>query len=298
MRKVIKITLWSIIGVVVVSLIAIFILLCLDFHFTPEAAVHELYRNNTHIHTDEYDFFLHDETTKDETDENGDGSYADGHTVIKRYGFLYKEIEDNVYNPLVAENGDRVGILFSYEGESQTYRFIHWAGYVCPEELLPELDLSEDVATTVVSLKYFSKNIICNGENIELFNHCYFVTDEPIETLVINNTNVYAVNGIVKGDYWNDEKVIVVNTESDIEADKLKAHYENGGIIVVRDCRLSNDVENIVRDASISEQDEKDLATVFCRRKSGTHFRGVVQGNTSDLESEIDAMVEKAKSSQ
>ncbi len=295
MSKAIKITLRSIIGVVVVSLIAIFILLCLDFHFTPEAAVHEFFRNNTHIHTDEYDFFLHDETTEDETNEN---DYADGHTVIKRYGFLYKEIEDKVYNPLVAENGDRVGVLYSYEGESQTYRFIHWAGYIIPEEELPELDLSNGVTATVRNLKYFSKNIIYNGENTELFNHCYFVTDEPLETLVINNTNVYVVNGISQGDYWNDEKVIVVNTESDIEADKLKAHYENGGIIVVRDFRLSNDVENIVGGAIASEQDEKDLAIIFCKSKSGTLYKGAVQENTSDLESEIDAMVENAKSSQ
>ncbi len=293
MSKASKITLWTICGVVAALLIALCVLLCLGFRFTPEATVHELYRNNTHIHTNEYDFFLHDVT-----DEKGEASYADGHTVVKRYGFLYKEIEDRVYSPLVAENGESVGRIYSYEGESQTYRFIHWSSYPCPEELLPELDSGDDVATAVMYVKYRSESIIYNGEKTELFNYCYFVTDEPIETLAIKDTNVYVVKGIRQGDYWNDEDVIVINTESDIDAEQLKAHYDNGGIIVVRDWQLANDVETIVRGTEASEHDEKDLATVFCKSKSGAPYTGVVQGNTSDLEGEIDEMVANAKSEQ
>ena len=106
------------------------------------------------------------------------------------------------------------------------------------------------------------------------------------------------VNLLPTGDYWNDEKVKIINTESDIDAEQLKAHYENGGIIVVRDWQLANDVETIVRGVEASEHDEKDLATVFCKCKSGAPYTGVVQGNTSDLESEIDDMVARAKSEQ
>ena len=114
---------------------------------------------------------------------------------------------------------------------------------------------------------------------------------------------IYTVdNGLVNllptGDYRNDDKVKIINTESDIDADQLKAHYDNGGIIVVRDWQLANDVEIIVRDVEASEHDEKDLATVFCKSKSGAPYTGVVQGNTSDLEGEIDEMVERAKSEQ
>ncbi len=105
-------------------------------------------------------------------------------------------------------------------------------------------------------------------------------------------------NLLPTGDYRNDEKVKIINTESDIDAEQLKAHYENGGIIVVRDWQLANDVENIVRGTNASEHDEKDLATVFCKCKSGAPYTGVVQGNTSDLESEIDDMVARAKSEQ
>ena len=114
---------------------------------------------------------------------------------------------------------------------------------------------------------------------------------------------IYTVdNGLVNllptGDYRNDDKVKIINTESDIDADQLKAHYDNGGIIVVRDWQLANDVEIIVRDVEASEHDQKDLATVFCKSKSGAPYTGVVQGNTSDLEGEIDEMVERAKSEQ
>ena len=100
------------------------------------------------------------------------------------------------------------------------------------------------------------------------------------------------------GAYRNDEKVKIINTESDIDAEQLKAHYDNGGIIVVRDWQLANDVEIIVRDIEASEHDEKDLATVFCKSKSGAPYTGVVQGNTSDLEGEIDEMVARAKATQ
>ena len=106
------------------------------------------------------------------------------------------------------------------------------------------------------------------------------------------------VNLLPTGAYRNDEKVKIINTESDIDAEQLKAHYDNGGIIVVRDWQLANDVEIIVRDIEASEHDEKDLATVFCKSKSSAPYTGVVQGNTSDLEGEIDEMVERAKSEQ
>jgi hypothetical protein len=287
-----KIIFWSIFGVVAVLIVSLFIMLCLGFHFTPEAAVHEIFRNNTQIRTDEYIFFLHDIT-----DEAG-GIYADGHTVIKKYGFLYKEIEASDYNPLVAENGDRVGVLHSYEGKSKTYHFIHWSGYNYSDESLTELASDDDLSVSVVYRKYSSDNIVCNGKSIELFGHCYFETDEPIETLVIKDANVYVLNGIAQGNYWKDDKVIVINDENDIVAEQIKAHYDNNGVIVVRDWKLVNDVETIVSGVESTERDEKDLATVFCKTKSNTTYTGVVQGNTSDLESEVDEMVSNAKATQ
>ncbi len=123
-------------------------------------------------------------------------------------------------------------------------------------------------------------------------------TDEPIETLVIKDANVYVLNGIAQGNYWKDDKVIVINDENDIVAEQIKAHYDNNGVIVVRDWKLVNDIETIVSGVESTERDEKDLATVFCKTKSNTTYTGVVQGNTSDLESEIDEMVSNAKATQ
>ena len=106
------------------------------------------------------------------------------------------------------------------------------------------------------------------------------------------------VNLLPTGDYRNDEKVKVIYTESDIDTEQLKAHYENGGIIVVKDWQLADEVEIIVRGANLSKNEEKDLATVLCKSKSSAPYTGVVQGNTSDLESEIDEMVANAKATQ
>ncbi len=123
---------------------------------------------------------------------------------------------------------------------------------------------------------------------------CY--VEIPYEGVYIIDSVI--VNLLPTGDYRNDERVMVVSTETDIDAEKIKAHYDNGGIIVVRDWQLTDDVQTIVRGTVATENDEKDLATVFCKSKSGAPYTGVVQGNASDLESEIDEMVARAKSEQ
>ena len=131
-------------------------------------------------------------------------------------------------NPLVAENGESVGTLYSYKGKNETYHFIHWFTSATAGE---------------INVKYRSNTITINEQDVNLYLYCYFSTSEPIETLVVKDTYVFIVNGLKKGDYWNDEDVIVINIESDIDAEQLKAHYENGGIIVVRDWQLADDVE-------------------------------------------------------
>ena len=123
---------------------------------------------------------------------------------------------------------------------------------------------------------------------------CY--VEIPYEGVYIIESVI--VNLLPTGDYRNDERVMVVSTETDIDAEKIKAYYDNGGIIVVRDWQLTDDVQTIVRGTVATENDEKDLATVFCKSKSGAPYTGAVQGNTSDLESEIDDMVARAKSEQ
>ena len=86
-----------------------------------------------------------------------------------------------------------------------------------------------------------------------------------------------------------------------VDRDRPRCRFGNCNHVekfVFFDWQLADDVENIVRDTEASEHDEKDLATIFCKCKSGAPYTGVVQGNTSDLESEIDDMVARAKSEQ
>lgn len=164
------------------------------------------------------------------------------------------------------------------------------------------------------SLKDFKATVIIIPEYVEIIEAGVFdgLTDVTIKTSYEAKPEGWAdgwngscevewgveIDGITRGNYWSDEKVMVVSTEADIDAEQLKVHYDNGGIIVVRDWQLANDVETIVRGTNASEHDEKDLATVFCKSKSGAPYTGVVQGNTSDLESEIDEMVANAKATQ
>ena len=91
---------------------------------------------------------------------------------------------------------------------------------------------------------------------------------------------------------------MIINTESDIDAEQIKTHYDNGGIIVVRDWKLADDVEGFVNEVVSTSYTAEDLAVVFYKTKGGSTGSGCIQGNTSDLEGEIDDMVERAKERQ
>ena len=187
MSKVSKIMLWLICGGVAALLVSLCVLLLLGFRFTAEATVGEYYRDNVHIHTDEYDFYLNG-MADNNNEENG---YSDGHQAVRKYGFLYKSIENDaadykIRNPLIAENGESVGTLYSYIGENETYHFIHWFTSAIPGK---------------TNVKYRSKKITVNGQDVNLYLHCYFTTSEPIETLVVKDTNVFIGNGFRNGGY-------------------------------------------------------------------------------------------------
>lgn len=191
MRKGIKITLAVTGGVLAVLAAELCVLLFIGFRFSSAAAVHSRYHDNTVLHTDEYDFYLDDVKNSD-----GETCYADGHAAVKRYGFLYKQIvkkntADKTHWDLVAENGERVGSLYTYEGDGKTYAFIHWSG-VADGNMIHEDDGS---VSAYVTYKYWTDTVILNGKETELYLNCYFVSEEPIEALVIRETNVYMKNG-------------------------------------------------------------------------------------------------------
>ena len=290
MKKSIKIALYAGFCLVLIALIAICVLLSLGYRFSPEAAVHEIYRDSTHIHTDEYDFYLNPVMN-----DNGEPGYSDGHVAVKRYGFLYKQIKelnaDGKTHSLLVDGNGAIANMYSYQGKEQTYHFIHWCGYTveAPEE--------ED-GSTHVFLRYWTDKIILNGEEKELYLNCYLVTNEPIESLVVNDVHAYITHGLSIGDYWNDEQVMVVDKRDDLNAERLKSHYDNGGIIVVRNISLADEVQIIVNGRVSTKSSEKDLVAVFCKSKSGALYAGFIQGGNFALESEIDEMVELAKEKQ
>ena len=293
MNKTVKIIVVSSCYVIAAVVAALCVLFSMGFKFSSKNAVHKMYHDKAQIHTDEYDFYL-DEVTNS---ENGEVCYATGHIAVKKYGFLYKEAKKE-QRVLVAENGDSVGKLVYYEGEGKFYNFIHWTmlidGSVAPSEAA-----DGDTVSAYTTMKYCADKITVDGEDKELYLYCYFVTDKAIaESLTVKDTTVFVVNGRDAGDYWNDDSVMVINTEKDIDEEKIKAHYDNGGIIVVRNTMLSEDVQSIVKEKVISERDEKDLAVIFYRNKNGVSGTSIIQGNTSDLEEEIDDAVKRAKAEQ
>lgn len=168
MSKRARITLWAVSGTIAVLLITLCVLLGMGFRFSSEAAVHEYYRNFPVIHTDEYDF------------------YVEGVTIetVKKYGFLYKNISEESHHLLVAENGEKVGYLYTYRGKAQNHYIITWA----------PSDITHTEEATVITRKYWTEKITLNGKETALELACYFATDEPIETLVIKDTKVSIVD--------------------------------------------------------------------------------------------------------
>ena len=168
MSKRTKITLWSVSGIIAAMVVTLCILLGLGFRFSSEAAVHEYYRDFPVIHTDEYDFYVEGVTFE----------------TVKKYGFLYKNIAEESHHMLVAENGEKVGYLFTYKGKDQNHYIITWA----------PSDVTYTEEHTFITRKYRTEKITLNGKETALDLTCYFATDEPIETLVIKDTKVSIVD--------------------------------------------------------------------------------------------------------
>ena len=178
MSKKKKITRRIICGVIIALLAVLLVLLCLGFRFTSKATIEEYYRDNSvHISTDEYDFYL----INLPDNFNEEDGYAAGHLAVKKYGFLYHMVEDGTtdYNSLVAENGESVGVIYSYKGKNEIYHFIHWF---------------TSATVGVTNVKYRSEKITVNGQEVDMYLRCYFTTSEPIETMVVKDTNVFIVN--------------------------------------------------------------------------------------------------------
>ena len=266
--------------VLILVLVIVCLLLCLGFRFSSKAAVHERYRDMTAIHSHEYDFYL-----DNVPDENGVMRYATSHVTVKKYGFLYKRLEEQPSKMLVSENGDYVGSISSYETDGKIYNFIHW---------MISADTDSD-GNSYTSMKYYTETIEIYGEEIPLFLHCHAVTDTKPETFKINENRIFAITGTEIGSYWQDENVLVINDISDVDSKKIKDFYDSMGIIVIRSYDVADDVEAIIKSGVTSNYTPEDLAVIFYKTDKGSTGSGCIQGNTTELDREIDDMISRVR---
>lgn len=179
MKKIIKISATIIGAILAIAIVTLCILLFMGFRFSAEKAVHSYWHKGTRIEAGEYNFWLNNVS-----DENEELVYGAGHTAVKRYGFLYKELDKKNRKELINEYGDYIGSLTRYKGKETDHYFIHWVQSVT--------GIVDGKYTQ--SMRYFTDKIEINGKTVDLFAHCYFEFNEEIKTLVIKDENITVVD--------------------------------------------------------------------------------------------------------
>ena len=103
----------------------------------------------------------------------GDEAFICVYCPVKKVFFGYKRYsEDYNYRELYMENGDFVGILYSFEDEDG-YNNI----YVSYKSIEP------------VNVRFFDK-ITANGKEYDVEYNSYFATEEKPQSLVIGETKI------------------------------------------------------------------------------------------------------------
>jgi hypothetical protein len=178
MKKAVKIILCTLISLILLATVALSAVLLMGYRFTPKQAVHTYWHKGSHIKAGEYDFWL-----SDVFDGDGELVYSTGHTAVKKYGFLYKELEDADKKVLIDEYGDYVGSFTRYKGKDADYYFIHWMSSVA--------GIKDGKYTH--SMRYFTDKITLNDQEVKLTAHCFFEFEGKIESIEINGRSITVV---------------------------------------------------------------------------------------------------------
>lgn len=101
-----------------------------------------------------------------------------------------------------------------------------------------------------------------------------------------------------KGKYANDSNLIIINSDSVIASDNILNHYKNGGIILATYWTYAEQIQTILSPAVTTSFSASDAAVLFYKTASGAPSVSTAGGNTSDWDSEIDEMIDNAKSNQ
>lgn len=99
-------------------------------------------------------------------------------------------------------------------------------------------------------------------------------------------------------DYLSDEAVMIISEKSELEETAIKKHYSDGGIVLIRNWELASEVQKMISTTMTTEFTSDDLAVIFYKMADGVPGISHVQGNSIDLEIEIDEMIESAKATQ
>lgn len=99
-------------------------------------------------------------------------------------------------------------------------------------------------------------------------------------------------------DYLSDETVMIVSEKAELDEAAIKKHYSEGGIVLIRNWELASEVQKMIATTMTTEFTSDDLAVIFYKTADGVPGISLVQGNSTDLDAEIDEMIESAKTTQ
>ncbi len=105
-------------------------------------------------------------------------------------------------------------------------------------------------------------------------------------------------NADFPADYLSDKSVLIISEKSDIDENTVKEHYKSGGIILVKNWKLASEIQDMIATTMTTDFSEKDSAIIFYLTADGVPGISTIGGNSSDLDRDIDEMIDEAKSKQ
>lgn len=154
--SVIAVTLW----------VAIAILELLGFRFVSKNALAmDASKERPVIHTSDWDFYYY--TFPFEEDGEECGQYIGGFQPVKRYGFMYKRLDElePKFDVYTADDNEYLGALYCFEGKETRYYIFRLLATGGP---LPPLFVENWINASAVTI---------NGQQYELQEHAFFSTD-------------------------------------------------------------------------------------------------------------------------
>lgn len=100
------------------------------------------------------------------------------------------------------------------------------------------------------------------------------------------------------GKYADDSSLLVISSEAEIIADKIMSHYENGGIVLATYWTYAEQIQEILAPAVTTSFSASDTAVLFYKTANAAPVSSTIVGNMSDMDAEIDELIENARGNQ